>query len=129
MSGTNTIELYNKETDTITEIKLYRVMSIGHLEEPNEDAQYKAVLRTCKPQEQRRNPTSRTGVEEHKVIIPNNFTDAIFDAFTKDCNVLAELSESCIITLVTLSGALRFNLTEYKKKHGEQTYRSMDGDM
>lgn len=40
MSGTNTIELYNKETDTITEIKLYRVMSIGHLEEPNEDAQY-----------------------------------------------------------------------------------------
>lgn len=129
MSGTNTIELYNKETDTVTEVRLYRVMSIGHLETPNEDAQYKAVLRACQPLEQRRNPTSRTGVTEHKVIIPNNFTDTIFDAFTKDCNVLAELSESCIITLVTLSGALRFNLTEYKKKHGEQTYRSMDGDM
>ena len=129
MSGTNTIELYNKETDTITEIKLYRIMSIGHLEEPNDDAQYKAILRTCQPQEQRRNPTSRPCVEEHKVIIPNSLKDAVFEAFTNDCCVLAELDESCIITLITLSGAMRFNLAEYKKKHGEHPYRIIDGDL
>ena len=37
MPGTNTIDLYDKETDKITPLRLYRIMTIGHLEKPEED--------------------------------------------------------------------------------------------
>ena len=128
MPGTNTIELYNKETDTITPLRLYRIMTIGHLEKPNEDAKYKAVLRACQPQGNRRDPASRTTFEDKKAIIPEAFREAIFEAFNNDCYVLAEINESCITALVTLSEAKRFDLDKYKEKNKEP-YRAIEGEM
>lgn len=128
MSGTNTIELYDKESDLIIPLRLYRVMSIGHLDMPNKAAKYKATLRACQPQEQRRDPTKRATFEEYQAIIPDSFKDAIFDAFNNDQYVLAQISDGCLTALVTLSKPFSFDLNSYKIEHG-QPIKAMDSSL
>ena len=128
MSGTNTVELYDKETDEITTLRLYRVMSIGHLDIPNEAAKYKAVLRACQPQEQRRDPTKLATFEECQAVIPDGFKEAIFEAFNNDCYVLVQTSEGCLTKLVTLLKPLDFDVEKYKSKHG-MPIKTMDGSL
>ena len=118
MSGTNTIELYNKETDTVTEVRLYRVMSIGHLEEPNEDAQYKAVLRVVAHSSQLLNPTEKRRPEDVGAVIPKVFEPVIHEAFTHDCFVLAKVNTGCIESVIMLEMPEVFNAEAYLKRHG-----------
>lgn len=129
MSGTNTVELYNKTTNVTMTLKLYRVMTIGHIDRPNDDAKFKAVLRACKPLEQRQSPTSRTTFEEYTAIIPENLRTAVFEAFNNDCFILAEVCESCITTLVSMSDAHSFDVEEYKNKYREQPISAIDGSL
>jgi hypothetical protein len=103
-------------------------MSVGHLDRPNEDTKYKATMRACQPQEERRDPTSKTTYVEQEVIIPESFREAIFEAFNNDRYVLAELSEGCIVSLVTLSEANYFDVEDYKKKH-KQPIIAIDGSL
>ena len=128
MPETNTLELYDKEKGTITTLKLYRIMSIAHAEAPDEEIKYYATLRFCQPQEQRRDPTKQVSFEEHKAVVPESFRDEVMAAFNNDCYILAEINESCIVTLVTLSEPKRFDVNEYAKRHGQkQPYRAIEG--
>lgn len=107
MSGANHVELYDRETDAITTVRLYRIMSLGHLEEPNEEAEFRAVLRACKPQEERRDPARRTTFEEREAIVPRTFEVAVLEAFRNDRHILAEIDGAFMKTLVVLPEPLR----------------------
>lgn len=122
MSGTNTIELYNKETDTVTEVRLYRVMSIGHLETPNEDAQYKAVLRVVAHSSQLLNPTEKRHHEDIGAVIPRVFEPVIYEAFTRDCFVLAKVNTGCLESVIMLEMPEVFNAEAYLKRHGSEKH-------
>jgi len=128
MPGTNTIELYDKEKDMITTLTLYRIMSISHVEDPDEEIKYYATLRFCQPQEQRRDPTKRASFVQYKAVIPECFREEVMNAFNNDRYVLAALNESCIVTLVTLSEPKLFDVNGYIKAHDQkQPYRAIEG--
>lgn len=118
MSGTNTIELYNCDTEQLTELRLFRVMSIGHLEEPNEDAQYKAVLRLVAHSSQLLNPTEKRRPEDVGAVIPKVFEPVIHEAFTHDCFVLAKVNTGCLESVIMLEMPEVFNAEAYFKRHG-----------
>ena len=122
MSGTNTIELYNCDTEQLTELRLFRVMSIGHLEEPNEDAQYKAVLRVVAHSSQLLNPTEKRRLEDVGAVIPKVFEPVIHEAFTRDCFVLAKVNTGCLESVIMLEMPEVFNAEAYLKRHGSEKY-------
>lgn len=76
----NSICLPNRENKRVALLKLYRVMSIGHLDQPNEQAKYKAVLRECIEGEK--------GIDS-TVVVPEVYRPLVFEAFNKDLYVLA----------------------------------------
>lgn len=129
MSGTNTIELYDQERGVINTLTLYRIMSIGHLDRPNEDTRHKAVLRACEPQKQLLDQRRSTTYRQQEVIIPEEFKDIIFEAFNRDLFVLAEVSRNCITALVMLSKPMLFDVTAYEERHREQAIKAIDGSL
>ena len=126
MPETNTIELYNKADDTITTLRLYRIMAVGHLDEPNAAAKYKAVLRACQPLASRRDPTRKTTFEQQEAIIPDGMKEAMFNAFNNDSFVLAQIEEACITALSIVSEPLRFDVEKYKDDYGHPI-KAIDG--
>lgn len=118
MSGTNTIELYNCNTEQLTELRLFRVMSIAHLEEPNVEAEYKAILRVVAHSSQLLNPTEKRRPEDIGAVIPRVFEPVIHEAFTRDCFVLAKVNAGCLECVIMLEMPEVFNAEAYFKRHG-----------
>ena len=118
----NAIELYDAKTNELITLRLFRVMSIGHLEEPNEDAQYKAVLRVVAHSSQLLNPTKKRRPEDVGAVIPKVFEPVIHEAFTRDCFVLAKVNTGCLESVIMLEMPEVFNAEAYLKRHGSEKY-------
>lgn len=128
MHGINTIEFYQKDTDSIINLRLYRVMSIGHLDRPNEAARYKATMRFCQPLADKRNPTEKRGFKEQEVIIPECLKDSVFEAFNKDLFVLAGIENGCITAMTIVKEPINYDVGQYERIHG-QPYKALNGDL
>lgn len=111
----NIIELYNREQDRIALMALCRVMQIGHLDEPNEDARYKATLREWLPSGGKK---TTEGGNDYEVVLPELFRKIIFQAFEKDCFVLAQISMDFLESAVFIDAPEFYDTKEYLKKHG-----------
>ena len=109
MPASNSIELLNRETNRIASLNLYRVMGIGHLDEPNAAAKYKAVLRECLP--------GNNGIDS-TVVIPDIYKQIVYEAFEKDLFVLAEFKLNCIETVIMLNQPDFFDAENYVKENG-----------
>ncbi len=117
MSVSNSIELYNRETKQIAVLRLYRVMWVGHLDDPDEQVEYQAVLRECIPSGQLEPGGKEKSPKEVNVIIPRRFFDIVFDAFRKDLFVLAQLftesTKTYIKSTIMLPAPDIFDVAEY----------------
>lgn len=112
----NIIEVYNREQDRIALMALCRVMQIGHLEETNDEAKYKATLREWLPTGERRERKTREGGNDYEVIVPEVFRKTVFQAFERDCFILAQMNIGFLESAVLIEPPEFFDLKEYMEK-------------
>lgn len=114
----NIIEIYNRAENKIALMALCRVMNIGHMDEPNEAAKFNAVLRECLPTNQRKEGMTKEGENDYKVVVPDVFKETIFEAFTKDCYVLAQINMECLQSVVIVDNPKFYEVMDYCRTHG-----------
>ena len=116
----NIIEVYNREKDRIALMALCRVMQIGHLEETNDEAKYKATLREWLPTGGRSERKTREGGNDYEVIVPERFRKTVFQAFEKDCFILAQMNFRFLESAVLIEPPDFYDFGEYLDKTGSQ---------
>lgn len=112
----NIIEVYNREQDRIALMALFRVMQIGHLEETNDEAKYKATLREWLPTGKRGERKTREGGSDYEVIVPERFRRLVFQAFEKDCFILAQINIRFLESAVLIEPPDFYDFGEYLNK-------------
>lgn len=116
----NGIELLNRSVNKVAVLELYRVMWIGRLDKPDKNVEFQAVLRKCIPS-WKRVPGGNEEPDESTVLVPRVFYEAIFEAFTNDLFVLAQLStltsKPCITSAIMLPEPEFFDVVAYAQTH------------
>lgn len=116
----NIIEVYNREQDRIALMALCRVMQIGHLEETNDEARYKATLREWLPTGSKGERKTREGGNDYEVIVPEMFRKTVFQAFERDCFILAQINIRFLESAVLIEPPAFYDFGEYLKKTDPQ---------
>jgi hypothetical protein len=115
----NCIELRDRKTGDISLLTLYRVMSVRHMDRPNQDAEFTAELRECLTTNEK---SCLSGERvDRVVIVPSVLKGVIFEAFNRDVDILAQVVEGCIQSAIVVPPPTRFNSVEYVSKYGKQT--------
>lgn len=113
----NCIELRDGATGNISLLTLYRVMSVRHMEKPNQEARFTAELRECLTTKEKACLSCER--LDHVVVVPSVLKEIIFEAFNNDVQILAQITEGCIQSAILLPAPIRFDAVEYVSKYGK----------
>ncbi len=111
-----TLELTDRKTGSIALLTMYRIMAIRHMNRPNDDAQFKIDLRECLTFSER--TTLQGEPIDIQAIVPASMKEEVLAAFNNDVNILAQVNNGCLQSLVTLSFPSQFDAIGYVSKYG-----------